>query len=129
MVPRLIHPIEVSVERVDVAATPIDPEFREPTGEGVRFLPPVVLPAQITWGTKDELRRSSGGDQYQADGHFTFLRADLDARGLQLHKGDRVFAEANQTYHYRIVSVEPAGHYHGRPHLVRAMFRRLEGND
>jgi hypothetical protein len=130
MIPRLIHAIDVLLEQLDEAATPVDPEFREPTGNGgATFGTPVGLHAQITWGTKDEYRRSPGGDEYQADGHLTFLHSELEARGLELHKGDRVSAPADKTYRYRVVSAEPAGHYHGRPLLVKAMFKRLEGND
>jgi hypothetical protein len=130
MIPRLVHPIDVLVEQVDSVATTVDADFREPVNAaGAVFRPPVQLRAQITWGTKDEFRRSPGGDEYQSDGHLTFLRAELDARGIQLHKGDRVEATADQTYRYRVVAVEPAGHYNSRPYLVKAIFRRLEGND
>src|SRR5207245_5224511 len=77
MIPRLIHPIDVLVEQVDSTATAIDADFREPVNAtGAVFRPAVQLRAQITWGTKDEFRRSPGGDEYQADGHLTFLRAD-----------------------------------------------------
>ena len=130
MIPRLIHPIDVLVEQLDSTATTIDGDFREPVNAaGAVFRPAVLLRAQVTWGTKDAFRRSPGGDEYQADGHLTFLRADLDALGTELHKGDRVRAAADQTYRYRVVALEPAGHYNSRPSLVKAMFKRLEGND
>jgi hypothetical protein len=130
LIPRLIHPVDVLVDQVDIATTTIDTDFREPVNPGgATFRPSVRLRAQNTWGAKDEFRRSMGGDEFQADGHLTFLRADLDAAGVQLHKGDRISAAADQTYRYRVVAVEPAGHYNGRPYLVKAMFKRLEGND
>jgi hypothetical protein len=130
VIARLIHPIDVLVEQLDAPATAIDPEFREPAdAAGATFRPPVSIRAQITWGTKDEFRRSAGGDEYQADGHFTFLASHLEWLGITLHKGDRVSATADRTYRYRVVAVEPAGHYHGQPHLVKAHFKRLEGND
>jgi hypothetical protein len=130
VIPRLIHSIDVIVEQLDATATAIDADFREPeNAQGASFQPPLHLRAQITWGTKDAFRRSPGGDEYQADGHFTFLRADFIALGIWLRKGDRVSAAADQTYRYRVVSVEPAGHYNGTYYLVKALFKRLEGND
>ena len=130
MIPRLIHPIQVLVEQVDVEATEVDPDFRESRSmQGATFQPGTCLAAQIRWGAKDEYRRSLGGDEYKADGHFTFLVDELARVGLTLHKGDRVSSVADQTMRYRITEIRPAGHYHGRHYLIEAVFKRLEGND
>jgi hypothetical protein len=118
MRPRLIHPVAVEITQIDVAATTLDATWREPVG-GAVWRPPVALLAQVAHARADRLRMEPTGDRPQADGHLTFLAADLTTAGVTLKKGDRITKVAGAVRDWQIVEVRPVGTYDGSNWLVQ----------
>jgi hypothetical protein len=122
MIPRIIQPVTVRVEQVNGPATTVDPVFGEPVGPVART--PIDLPGQVRELRGDALTMTSGGASplSNAVGRIVFDRLTLEARGVTLHKGDRITAIAGRVVDFRVLRMENHGYYRGAPYLVHAYY-------
>lgn len=118
MRPRLVHPVEVAIYRIDRTATQFDPDFREPIG-GIQYeKEPVKLKGQVKYDRFDALSMVAGGDSPLTTGHIV-IYAGQD-KGID--KGDKIAAIAGQTTELYITEKRPAACYGGRARLVKVLF-------
>lgn len=118
MRPKLIHPVEVTIYRVDRVATQFDPDFREPLA-GVRYEPvPVTVKAQVKYDRFEALNMVAGGDSPVTTG---YLLIEKEPPG-GLNKGDKIAAIAGQPVELYITEIRPAVHYGGRARMLKVLF-------
>jgi len=116
--PKLIHPVEATVYRIDRVAPQFDPDFREPT-TGVQYEPaPVTVEAQVKYDRLEALNMVAGGDSPLSPGH---LLIEAEPPG-GLEKGDKIVAFAGQPVELYITEKRPAAHYGGRARLLKILF-------
>jgi hypothetical protein len=89
--PRLIHPVPVTIARLNRAAMVFDEDAREGL-HGARTTPAdvVTLPAQVRWATRDDPQPQGGGVREVSRGALVFHRDDLRRAGVELKRGDRI---------------------------------------
>ncbi len=121
--PRLLHPVDISIEKIDRAATVYDPDAREPIFQASRKTI-VVVPGQVNWGTQLGLESTKAGPREGAAGYVLFRRVDLDAASITLEDNDRFARLGNVDCDLYVDRLEHEGHYpdHGGPTLVKAYF-------
>lgn len=118
MRPKLIHPVDVTIYRIDRAATQFDPDFREPT-TGVQYeLAPVTVEAQVKYDRFEALNMVAGGDSPLTTGHLLIEREPLGG----LNKGDKITTIAGQPVELYITEKRPAAHYGGQARLLKVLF-------
>lgn len=111
MIPRLLHPITVVVEKFSSASTVYDEDAYEPVKQASRS-ESVTLPAQVLWGTKDGVEPSTLGLQDTDDGYVLFRKLDMDAIGYKPQRRDRITSIGTLTgLKLYITGVRPRGHY------------------
>jgi hypothetical protein len=97
MIPNLIHPIPVRIQRRNVAATVFDARAREPvrqlwkSGQGPGTGDAVDLVAQVNWNQKDGVANPTvrpGGVEEKSEGYLLFRLVDLLAAGIATENGD-----------------------------------------
>lgn len=122
-VPNLLHPVPISVEKIDRASTYYDPDAREPIMQAARKTI-VVVPGQVNWGTQKGLEPQKAGPREGATGYVLFRHTDLTAAGLTLEDNDRFAKLGNVETDVYIDRLEHEGHYpdQGGPTLVKAYF-------
>lgn len=128
MLPRLIHPISITIERVVNSLTVQDDDYQEPVQKVVRTS--FVVLGQVKWGMDKRLDATSSGAVEGSDGYILFRRVDLIAVGLgDVERGDRFIrmgggALARPVDLY-VTSIRPEGHYQdqGGATLLKAFFR------
>lgn len=118
MKPRLIHPVEVTINRVDRTATVFDQDFREPVG-GIRYDPvPVTVKAQVKYDRFEALNMVPGGDSPQTSG---YLLIEAEPPG-ELNKGDKITGIAGVPVELYITEKRPAVYYGGRAQMLKILF-------
>lgn len=122
IVPNLIHPVDVTIEQINRAATIYDDDAREPVQAAARKSQ-VVVPGQPRWGSSRRLEATAGGPVDNATGYVLFRPIDLEAAGVDLQINDRLRFQGRELY---IVRLQPAGHYGGVSKLTRAYFADRE---
>lgn len=125
--PRLIHPIPVTLELLNSAATRFDPDTKEPIVSASRS--EQKLQAQVRWFRKDQLRGRDTGPRREADGYLLFRASDLETKGITIKTGDKITRIGKQAYlHLYVEELRPMGHYpdQGGAGLLRADFRDRE---
>lgn len=121
--PRLLHPINVTVQQIDRAATIYDEETREPVQVVERKVDKIV-PGQILWGKEKALAATAGGAEEQSEGYVLFRYIDLSAQSITLQQNDRIVKMGHLDTDVYVVKLQPMGHYADQngPALVRAYF-------
>lgn len=122
--PRLLHPVPVQIERVDIGATVFDDDAREPVGQ-VAVSAVVTIDGQVKYGSSKQLSYQSGaGVQENEKGYVLFRQRDLDAQSITLQPSDRIIKIGRVDHDVYITRLMPAGHYgeHGGNTLVKAFF-------
>lgn len=129
MLPRLIHPIPIVIERISTAKTVYDEDYREPVQNTAR-LAPVTCPGQVAWNSDKAERPTELGPEEGSDGYVLFRRCDLRALGVAtIVRGDRFTkfgAGANEIdVDVYVTRVKYEGHYpdQGGATLLKAFFR------
>lgn len=118
MRPKLIHPVEVTIYRVDRVATQFDPDFREPLA-GVRYEPvPVTVKAHVKYDRFEALNMVAGGDSPVTTG---YLLIEKEPPG-GLNKGDKIAAIAGQPVELYVTEKRPAVHYGGKARMLKVLF-------
>jgi hypothetical protein len=122
--PNLIHPIDVKIQQINIAATIYDEETREPIQKAARSATTTVK-GQILWGKSENLKASAGGSEEQADGYVLFRYKDLIAKSIVLQLNDRFIKMGHVDTDVYITSIQPLGHYPDQngPALVKAYFQ------
>ena len=123
MMPNLLNPVPISIEKIDRAGTYFDPDAREPIQQAERASV-VVVPGQVSWGTQLGLEPQKAGPREGATGYVLFRYTDLTAAGVTLEDNDRFAKLGNVETDVYISKLEPCGHYkdQGGPTLVKAYF-------
>ena len=121
--PRLLHPVDIHVEKIDRAATAYDHDAREPIVQAARKTI-VVVPGQVNWGTQKGLEPSKAGPREGASGYVLFRHTDLTVAGLTLEDNDRFAKLGNVDTDLYVDRLEHTAHYgdQGGPTLVKAYF-------
>lgn len=110
VLPRLIHPVPVSIERISKATTPMDAEFAEPIG-AARRLAPVTVQGQPKWMAEQEIDVDGSGAKVKTRGYVLFRYVDLSAASVVLQLNDRLLSQGFIAGSWYIVKLEPVAHY------------------
>jgi hypothetical protein len=122
--PRLIHPVPVTIEQLDLAETIQDDDYREPVQQAARKAKVTSVKGQPRWEGSKELEFTKGGVQQKADGYVLFRYVDLEAAGVTLSDNDRFTLIGKQVTDVYIVQLQPVAHYSdkGGATLLKAFF-------
>ncbi|MGE5528064.1 MAG: hypothetical protein ACM3X6_02850 [Patescibacteria group bacterium] len=120
MRPRLVHPVACKIQRIDQAATQIDPVFREPVG-GTDYQEPVEIRAQVKFSRHAQQNMVPGGDSPLSAGSLIMEREEYDRLGGFV-AGDKITEIAGEAVDLYLIEVQPAGVYSGRAWLMRLVF-------
>ena len=120
--PDLIHEVDVVIEPVDKAATVYHSRAREPVKQVARSAS-VTVGAQVQWVKQDDGSPTRGGAEEGSSGYLVFRRTDLEAKGYDPKRGDKVTSIDTQTgLQLFLMGREPAGHYGGTNKLLLMNF-------
>lgn len=99
--PRLIHPCQVTVERLVRDEIIFDHDAREPIpGPRTTTASTVTLPAQVFWSELDDGEPQIGGVRELASGYILVRYVDQDlylGSGQRLKRGDRIISMGQLT--------------------------------
>lgn len=114
--PRLIHPINVTVERLVRSELIMDDDAREPIhGLRTTTAQTFTIPAQIKWDKQDNPDPEEGGARNRSTGYILCRPVDLDNKlgaNQRLKRGDRITAMGvNTGLDIYITGTAPMGHY------------------
>lgn len=134
--PRILHPVPVTIEQVDVSDqatggdTFHDDDFREPVQQ-VDHDPAFIVDGQPKWGSEDELGTTKGGVASGASGYVLFRFIDLEnhpSGPKTLKQNDRFTKIGKIDTDVYIVSLRPVAHWNdiGGATLVKAFFADRE---
>ncbi len=111
VLPRLIHPVTIEVERLVKTDTPYDADAREPVRQGTRKVK-VTLPGQVLWGVHDGTDPTTIGLRDDESGYVLFRKVDMTAVSYRPQRGDRVIRIGDLTgLQLFVTNVIPRGHY------------------
>jgi hypothetical protein len=122
MHPKLIHPVEVTIDLLDKPAMLMDDQAREPI-HGVRSQPTDthVLPAQIHIDQFRSPSQEAGGTVTATIGYLLVRALDMDhilGRGVRIKRGDHITSYTGNMPDGEVVAcdlyitrVDPAAHY------------------
>jgi hypothetical protein len=125
MFPERMNTVEIVVRKLAKNRTHWDSDFEEPITKKDRSVE-IFLRGQVNLGRAGSAfeRRSPSltGDRAESDGHLVFRKADLDAAGVTLAKGDRVIRIAGEAVDFLLTEVRPESPLGGGFLLVYAEF-------
>jgi len=125
MFPERMNTVEIVVRKLSKDRTHWDADFEEPVTKKDRT-EEVTLAGQVNLGRAgaafERRSRSLTGDRAESDGHLVFRKADLDAAGVTLEKGDRVIRVAGEAVDFLLTEVRPESPLRGGFLLVYAEF-------
>lgn len=111
VLPNLIHPNTIEVERLEKTATAYDVDAREPVRQGTRKTK-VTLPGQVLWGSHDGTDPTTIGLRDDESGYVLFRKIDMTAVSYRPQRGDRIIRIGDLTgLKLFITNVIPRGHY------------------
>jgi len=124
--PRLLHPVDIILEQLDIASTYYDDDARESIQQVARKTS-VTIKGQANWGAQMELSPTKTGAREGSRGYVLFRKVDLDAAGISLKDNDRFKKIGDIDTDVYVSRLEWLGHYpgHGGPTLVKAYFEDL----
>lgn len=118
MRPRLVHPVEVIIYRIDKTETQFDPDFREPIG-GIQYEgEPVKLNAQVKYDSFTALNMVAGGNSPSTSGHLVVYEGQDNGIGI----GDKITNIGGQETELYITEKRPAACYGGKARLTKVLF-------
>lgn len=114
-IPNLIHPIDVTIERLTRSEMVMDLQAREPYhGARSSTTQTFVLPAQIKWSAKDDDQPQEGGVREVSNGYILCRILDMETVmgvGERLKRGDRIVTIGNiSDLDLYVVREEPIAH-------------------
>jgi hypothetical protein len=121
--PRLIHPINITIEKIVRGSTWYDEDAREPIQQADRAVP-VVVKGQPKWTRQLGLDMEKGGARETSAGYVLFRKIDLDAASVTLEDNDRIVKMGHVDCDVYVNRIEWTGHYPDQdgPSLVKAHF-------
>ena len=127
--PRLLHPVNITVQQIDRDATIYDEETREPVQKVSRNTD-TVIPGQALWVRQKDMIASPGGVREEAEGYVLFRYADLKRMGITLALNDRIIKVGHLAVDVYVIKLMPMAHYADQngPALVRAYFASRESS-
>jgi hypothetical protein len=123
VLPNLIHPVTIIIEKLNTAGTIYDEDTREPIKQAAHAVP-VPVRGQVSWDIKDEVVIGEGGTRLEANGYILFRYVDLNSAGITLSRQDRIKKIGWMDVDVYVVSLKPMGHYGDRngASMVKAFF-------
>lgn len=122
-IPRLLHPVPVTIEQISKATTLYDEDAREPIQFAAR---PVskTLDGQAKWQSQFAEGNTRGGTTEGAAGYVLFRQIDLDAKSIVLQIEDRISRIGTLDTDVYISRLRPVGHYpdQGGHTMIKAFF-------
>jgi len=109
VLPNLIHPIWITIQRADKSATVYDPDAREPLRSVHRE--EVLIQAQIVYRQVADPRFEGYGLTEDARGYLLFRFTDLDAKGYTPARGDMITQLGHRATKLFLLQSADAGHY------------------
>jgi hypothetical protein len=88
VLPRLIHPVNVTIETIDKARTLYDPMTRSVIGQPLRTS--VTIKAQLNNRRHDQVTMDPGGRETDGDGYILARLRDLERAGVTIEIGDKI---------------------------------------
>ena len=127
VMPTLLHPVPITVQKLDKANTIYDDDYREPVQQAARAVS-VVVPGQVAWFRGDVLKRTRGGIQEDSSGYVLFRYIDLERNGLTIELNDRFVKLGTLVVDVYVNKFEPCGHYpeYQGPTMVKCFFTDRE---
>ena len=112
VIPNLIHPVPVFIERIDKAATTFDPDSQEPLQQASRKTEVRVV-GQVKWASEKNLAQQAGGARAEADGYVLFRNVDLIVSGtpFEIQIGDRFTKIGTLKTNVYVTRIRPTIHY------------------
>lgn len=110
VLPRLIHPINITISRQDVVDTYFDEDAREPIQQSARYYS-VIIPGQVEWVDTVNDEASKAGLVEKASGYVLFRKLDLDAASFTVKINDRISQIGHEDTDLYIDRLEWCGHY------------------
>lgn len=122
-IPKLIHPCNISIGRIDRSVTLYDEDAREPLQQAARLVS-VTVPGQVSWADTLRMETGKGGVIYNAQGYVLFRKADLDLAGFVVQINDRISKMGHVETDVYVERLEWVGHYPDQngPTLLKAYF-------
>ena len=126
-IPNLINPIDVKIEQIDKSSTFYDDDVREEI-QIVRRRTTVTMKGQVKWDFEMSLKPGAGGAQEDASGYALFRFIDLDAKGIQIERGDRFIELGGRPANVYVVKTQPTATYGDTngPTMLKAFFSDRE---
>ncbi len=123
MIPSLIHPVPISIQQLNRAATLYDDDMREPVQQSVRAATTIVS-GQVKWGMDERFQSDRGGPIENSDGYVLFRLVDLTAVSITIKREDRFIRLGTIDVDVYVTGLRYEGHYDdvGGPTLVKAFF-------
>lgn len=120
--PRLIHPVDVTILRVDKSSTAYDRDAREPLRSVARV--EVRTVAQVGYKSIRDPAYQPQGIAVDAKGHLLFRVVDLDEVDYEPSEGDKITQIGIRAVELYVTACSDLGHYgdQGGATLVRAYF-------
>ena len=128
VMPRLLNPITIQIQKTNKVASPQDHLRREPVNQVIRQAA-ITLKAQVQWGVGEtgaanypQAGQAGVGDGQQ--GYIILLQKDLTTAGYTPERGDKIIKIASRTVALFLTEVTPHAHYEdqGDFTLIRAWF-------
>jgi hypothetical protein len=109
VLPTLIHPIWITIQRADKAATVYDDDVREPIRSVKRE--EVLIQAQVTWRQVADPRFEAYGLAEDVRGYLLFRVTDLAAKPYTPARGDMITKLGTRDTQLFLLQSSDAGHY------------------
>jgi len=121
--PRLIHPCNIVIRRVDHSTTAYDEDAREPMQQATRMIS-VTIPGQVSWIDTSKMETGKGGVILNALGYVLFRKLDLDGAGFAIQVNDRISKMGHVETDVYVERLEWIGHYPEStgPTMIKAYF-------
>lgn len=104
VLPRLLHPVNVVIEKTDTTKTITDPRSRSVIGQPLRTK--VTIRAQLSNKRHDQLSMDPGGRETGHEGYILARVRDLEAASIEIGIGDRIVKMGRREVVYYITRKE-----------------------
>jgi len=109
-IPRLLHPVNITVQRANKPGTFVDDDYREPVQQAAR-LEAFTIKGQVAWKYDQRLTPQAGGAREDSMGYIVFRVVDLNAISQVIARGDRFTQIGLIKTDVYVVKVIPMAHW------------------
>jgi hypothetical protein len=123
VMPNLLHPVNIQIEKWVIAGTIYDDDVREPIKQSKRNMV-FTVPGQVSWDSEDLVIVDAAGTRLNASGYVLFRYVDLNRVSLILDHQDCIKKIGWHDVNVYIIKLEPVGHYSDQngASMVKAFF-------